>query len=590
MNNRFKLFFYPLLFAAMWIILYVSGRHMLFVQEQLQLFQNDWHYVHDNLFEIGGAVRMLTEAIVQFYRVPWIGITLLTAVAVMSVCSFSSCLTIVYDKKNMLLPLSVVPVLPLLYSAVVYQDTSAITAFLVTASVSAAVLRINGNCSWMVSALLAPVLYCLCGATAMLLPLLSLFSGIARTREKGMRQVLPSVPLLTYVVFGIIAVRLDLTGEASSFYACSSWAPASLVIALTFLLSRVVKESRMPMFMLSSGAAALVLTVAALWADPGKTYAQNVDHHMYVRWAELHYLYENGRYSDLLDLYESAAPENSVESNYINLALYKTGRLTSDFFRYKPKWMHHSLQASWIDMAFPFPYVWVETCNEMGALSKARQAAFEGNVIAGPGGSAPMVRYLAENSIIRGEYVVADKYLSCLENTVYYRKWAESQRRFMSDEAVASDPYYSAKRACLYKEDRTLYDMNDLWLTTEIFKNNPEHGSTFDYTGIMVLSAGEINTFVDWIMKMTEAGVVKVPLAPVFQDALVMAFQNNPKLLELYMVEPSRLSQFKEFSAAVNGTLSNKAQINTILSKNDDRLWYYIYSLMRSTNRKNPAK
>lgn len=116
----------------------------------------------------------------------------------------------------------------------------------------------------------------------------------------------------------------------------------------------------------------------------------------------------------------------------------------------------------------------------------------------------------------------------------------------------------------------------------DILKNNPSHKSTFYYVGIMVLAAGEIGTFVDFIIKMTEAGAVTLPLPPIFQDAMVMAFPKNQQLLDLYKVDKERLNDYAAFHAAANGKVQNKLNSQSIMSKNQDRLWYYVNTLMRN--------
>lgn len=602
MNKKLRFLIYLFLYAIIWLVIFFEGRFMLFVQEQMQLFQNEWHYIMDHLLEVGGVARVLTEALVQFYHVPWIGVTLLTSLAVFSIFAFEKCLRRFSDAGIWLVPFSSAPVILLLYCVVVCQDTFPIAAFALTAAISAIVLNSDRRYSWILSSLISPILYLLCGSTAMLLPLMSVASGVSE--YDGRKNLIKSlIPAVVYALYGLCSVRTNLTGEAIGFYAypypmyesvagndlnlyvMSSWLVSVLVVAIVVLIDRRFESKVKPVWTSVSGIVSVTLVIGALWLVPEKEYALNVGYDMYSGWAELHYLYENERYDDLLKKYEDKEPHTSVESNYINLALYRTGRLASDFFRYRPKWKHFSLQSSWLDMQFPFPYIWVETSDEMGALSKARQAAYEGNVMAGPDGASPMVKYLAENDIIRGDYVSADKYLSCLENTVYYKEWAAAQRRFLNDEAVLEDQYYSSKRACLYDEKRTLYDMNDLWLMIEVAKNSPEHRSTYDYAGMMVLAAGELNTFVDWMIKMTEAGRVHLPLPPVFQDAMAMAFANNPNALQIYKIEPERVSDYKEYVAAVKGRLTDRVKVNSVMSKNRDRLWTYIDALNRNPKR-----
>lgn len=589
-----------LLYILFWSVLFFSGRHMLFVQEQLQMFQNSWQYIFQAATDSpGGLARVIAEAFVQFCHVSWMGASMISALALFSVLAFEKCLAAITGRMKGTLILAVSPVIPLLYCSVACVDTFPLAAFALTAAVSALVLNISGKHLTVAASVVSPALYLIAGQTAVLLPLTASVVSVLRSGNFS-KRLIGLTPVVIYLIFGFAAVRMNLTGPFKEFilypyplyeslsnssfnhFVTMAWAFALAASAVSAFLSEKGPESGKTVPAIISGVTLALVSGLILVLCPSKRYAENVDYPMYSRWARLHHLYSEEKYPDMLEIYKEDVPTNSLESNYINLALYKTGKLATDFFRYKPSWQHFSLRSSWIDMQFPFPFVWVETCNEMGALSKAQQSAFEGNVMAGPGGSSPLVKYLAEAEIIRGSYDAADRYLSCLENTLFYRKWASEQRKFLSDGQVNDNPYYSSKRKCLYSETRTLYDLNDLWLMQDILKNNPSHKSTFYYAGIMVLAAGEIGTFVDFIIKMTEAGAVTLPLPPIFQDAMVMAFPKNQQLLDLYKVDKERLNDYAAFHAAANGKVQNKLNSQSIMSKNQDRLWYYVNTLMRN--------
>ena len=588
-----------LIFASVWLVLYFSGRHMLFIQEQLQLFQNDWNYVAEVIRNTGGLACVLTEAVVQFFHVSLLGTFLLSLLVMACICLFRGCLRQLLDKREGIAVLAVAPVIPLIYCTIVCQDTFPIAAFAIAAGSAYALLqtaRRNKAAGAVLATVLSPVAFHLCGSSALIVPLIYCASMLT-SAKKVVNMALACMPLAAYLIYGYVASRTGMIGSYAELFSRSypmyekmedetinifGTAPIYIAAAAAVYAAVSRKVSAGVIVNVSAGVALALFAGILLWASPEKCYAQNVDYKVYSNWAELHHLYTEGKYDDILERYKKKGPENSVESNYINLSLYKIGRLTHDFFRYQPKWQHYSLRAQWIDMQFPFPFIWVEVCDEMGALSKGQQAAFEGNVMAGHKGSAPFVKYLAESEITRGNYISADKYLSYLENTVYYRKWAQEQRAFLNDEAVAADPHYSSKRACLYDEERTLYDMNDLWLMTEISKRTMAHYSTFEYTGIMTLAAGELETFINFILEISSPGNILIPLPPIFQDAMIMAFHNNPDVMKLYRIDPKRVTEYKEYSAALTGKIENKVTANSIISKNQYSLWNYMTMLANS--------
>ena len=65
---------------------------------------------------------------------------------------------------------------------------------------------------------------------------------------------------------------------------------------------------------------------------------------------------------------------------------------------------------------------------------------------------------MAECQILNGRYDVAEKYLDILNHSLFYRKWAKNERRYLrNEEAIASDPVYSYLQSVRYKNDFLYY-------------------------------------------------------------------------------------------------------------------------------------
>ena len=60
--------------------------------------------------------------------------------------------------------------------------------------------------------------------------------------------------------------------------------------------------------------------------------------------------------------------------------------------------------------------------------------------------------------MLNGRYDVAEKYLDILSHSLFYRKWAHSQRQYLRNEsAIASDPIYAYLRSVRFKSDFLFY-------------------------------------------------------------------------------------------------------------------------------------
>jgi len=89
-----------------------------------------------------------------------------------------------------------------------------------------------------------------------------------------------------------------------------------------------------------------------------------------------------------------------------------------------------------------------------GYLGSAQKATFDGNLVT-PGSLHPrLIQSLIKSNLVLGADEVAEKYITLLEKTIFYRKWAESMRKFLNDvEAVRNDPELGRLHASLPDTD-----------------------------------------------------------------------------------------------------------------------------------------
>ena len=65
---------------------------------------------------------------------------------------------------------------------------------------------------------------------------------------------------------------------------------------------------------------------------------------------------------------------------------------------------------------------------------------------------------MAQCQMLNGRYDVAEKYLDILSNSLFYRKWANGQRKYLRNErAIASDPIYAYLQSVRYQTDFLYY-------------------------------------------------------------------------------------------------------------------------------------
>ena len=87
-------------------------------------------------------------------------------------------------------------------------------------------------------------------------------------------------------------------------------------------------------------------------------------------------------------------------------------------------------------------------------------------------------KMMATDAIYNREFKLADKYLSLLDNTLYYKEWAQSQRRLLDEEVLKEDPVYKLHKQIVvvpqgaldnteYCEYMLLKHFTNLYINTE---------------------------------------------------------------------------------------------------------------------------
>ena len=107
----------------------------------------------------------------------------------------------------------------------------------------------------------------------------------------------------------------------------------------------------------------------------------------------------------------------------------------------------------------PSAFMASELYFQMGMVRMSQRAAFEAMEAVYCNKSGRALRRLAETALITGEDEVASKYLSILEETLYYRHWAQESRQYLGHpERLDTHPTYGRLRDYyLYEEDRLFY-------------------------------------------------------------------------------------------------------------------------------------
>lgn len=286
-----------------------------------------------------------------------------------------------------------------------------------------------------------------------------------------------------------------------------------------------------------------------------------------------HYAFTE-RWEEILELFSRRPLTNQVYMNYVNMALAHKGVLGDYAFRFQPYGTGALLVNS--NNTGAVRMVMSDVFYTVGCVAEAQQHAFEAQMTLSEGcGVQTMIR-LVQTNLILGHYAVADKYLSLLERTLFYRKWAQEYRRFLyNDEAVEADAELGEKRRSLSGKNR--FAMFYGWLPEleDILEANPQNGKAMFYLGLSYLLAKDMEGFRRFLDKYYGTDCLKtLPLA--FQQGVVALYQQEKERWQEYGVSPEVRKQYESYQEALYRTRNNRNRKAALAPYFKNTYWFYL--------------
>lgn len=549
----------------------MMNRFALAYREQQQLFIFDKTYILGTLLKVGGLATLLARFIVRFFWNPTVAFVLTTLLL-----ALSAYMTWVYLRESRkdwwLIPLCVIP--SLLIGASL-SDNGLHFDFLISILLVQSGLLIfkkvkSHRVLW--GSLLTIILYYTAGSAAVL------FAVCAAIKEKTGKSL---VYLAVVAVCGVIAFLTagvptwSMAFTPSLYYDIDTPLPVAhwagwisfVVIILVGFLTRGLRWNR---WVLS--VCGVVLAFLSLFP------ALNIGKEIEKRQPSLAYVFEHYTNNEDWDGLIKAckeAPWLPRTANYLNMALAWKGELAESLLKYDqrgPDGLVMTTKDRAVDVAQ------AHLMFAMGNVAAAQDVAF--NALSSLQGYCPaMVKINAQVELMRGSYEVADKYLSLLEKSPHYRKWAKDQRRFLyNDAAVEADPLLGNGRKNFTAEDSFVMYSNPMSELFPILDANPTNKRTLEYGLCYLLLSKDLNSVKHFITEFY--GSPDSPELPrIAQEAMVFysEFSRNMDNVEPFGldwcyehgVQPEVVKSFEEYQkAAVAGPVS--------LQRFRGTYWYYL--------------
>ncbi len=260
------------------------------------------------------------------------------------------------------------------------------------------------------------------------------------------------------------------------------------------------------------------------------------------------YMVRANNWDGILKYSDKHQPDLPLSVSATNLALGMTGQLDSRAFDYYqngsegliPPFSKEAI-SSWTTGEIFF---------QLGMINSAQRFYFEGmEAIPNYNKSSRAVKRLAETAMIRGEYKLAEKYLRMLENTIFYRKWAQRNIELIKDSStIDTHPLYGMLRKRIEDEDY-LFSEGELDKTLgQLFIKDSSNDLARQYLILYPLLQRDLDKFVQYMGVVAQSYPQYNPLLA--QQALAFMSMKNGQPIPQNMVSPMVEQSLRGFAQA----------------------------------------
>lgn len=427
-----------LIFAAVCICMaagiHIAQEFRFYNIESNDLFLYDWADIASKLARTGGLATLLASFLTQFMRIPFAGTFILTGIYILSAWLLYRILRRRTEAKSVaglcLLPAAF---LFLCMENDYYRFQGHASFIMMLACFYAYVSMAKKPVRYIVGALMIPVLFHAAGSVAVVFAVTALLWEVLGDGLKGLAALIfPAVMGLTAVIY----VRFSLVSgwehaltpfmyyewPSTYFFPAYAWAMVPAVVLAAWIIGRMDVKPAYAKAILALG---LVISFFIAGNLYGKVHSRS-----YYRLIQEQYWTETDDWDRIIKTADRRQPTYLV--SYLNLALAQKGILVKNFMYYNPQDLSRIM--------YPTPNLKTGLTLQSAVYSAwdyhaaARQAAFDANTVTSGNANPRQLMVLVKTNAALGAYDVAEKYISILEKTLFYRGMAAELRAGLEKE------------------------------------------------------------------------------------------------------------------------------------------------------------
>lgn len=567
------------------------NRYSLSYQEQLQLFRFDQDYFSEFLTRPGGLLSYLNTFIVQFFISPLAAATIVTFSGYL-VFRLSGSLLKTYRITEKLWPYLLTLILFALESDYTYSFSNTV-GFICALSFTLIYVRLSSKEVRYISGfILIILLNALAGSFSIIAVSLCIIHELLYWKDHYRFPVAAAyliIPfLIPYIYWHIYSHVPLLNSILAPLILPGNLYPRNFLIALFSLLPVLLilfrtipyyyieswnnKKRRYQLIVLKWLVIAVSIILMLKYSySPKNELVLKMDNYV-----------QHQKWQDVTELSSKFSKPDRVISHFTNIALYKSGKLGDQLFRYHPP------DQSFLWLSYPeiqFPYFFgFDIFYHLGYINKAYAWAYDAMIGSGP--SPRLIKQLFLGSLINGNLPLAEKYLRYLDESLFYRKWAAQYRNYLiHPELINNDQEIMGKRRLTihsdFNGDTSLPDS----ILVHLLQNHPENKMAFEYYMSTLLLEKNISEFTYFVSDLNKYNYKAIPLH--FEEALLlnMYYTNKNVIPAGYVLRQSSARRFDAFMKLFSSSSSlSQRTVDKLSQEFGDTYWYYFYFLNKNAN------
>ena len=428
-------------------------------QEQMQLFRFGADYFRESMAIPGGLGDWIGGFLVQFfYHAPAGSLILAMLLGLIQFLTWKN-----MEKGSFAAyPLSFLPAIAMF---LFYCDENALVtaavAMAASLTLSSALMNIRRTgFRFSTTILLMPVMYCLFGSISIIVPVVVGIRSAMRKKEMTAILAFSAAAVLMAVLIPFTArsccpYPLERLIFGIHYHRYHNAIPlmvwtAVLLVPSVLLLAKVMTRDK-----LAAVSMALVILPAAcltpVFTDIEKERLFGYD-----------FMTRMGQWNKILATSDRHVPDSPIAVECTNLALAKTGHMSSDMFSFFQNGPAGLLPEFTRDHFSPIPTGTVYY--HLGMINTAQTFFFEAQEgIPDFQKSARLSQALARTNLLNGDYEVARKYVRALKQTLFYRKWAKETEKLLDNPGLIDQvPEYAYLRSVRIKDHDFMFSQEEM--------------------------------------------------------------------------------------------------------------------------------